>query len=197
MNQLNAKSQQKLNWQTSIVDLMKLVGMDSSLLHRKELAAELGYTGDTNDSAAMNIWLHKAVMQKLAANGGKVPANLAGLRGRALIGAFTWLCARAASAAGTFGELTLQTLRGTLSPFGRLMLIDGNDHAHTPTFREKLHDHLVLVGTQARYEVDHVADREPLQRARSSTNVPRVPCDTGMLAFFMNSISWAPTAIMS
>jgi hypothetical protein len=78
LNQLNAKSQQKLNWQTSIVDLMKLVGMDSSLQHRKELAAELGYTGDTNDSAAMNIWLHKAVMQKLAANGGKVPANLQG-----------------------------------------------------------------------------------------------------------------------
>ncbi len=76
LNQLNAKSQQKLNWQASIVDLMKLVGMDSSLLHRKELAGELGYTGDTNDSAAMNIWLHKAVMQKLAANGGKVPANL-------------------------------------------------------------------------------------------------------------------------
>jgi Domain of unknown function (DUF3597) len=78
LNQLNAKSQQKLNWQTSIVDLMKLVGMDSSLQHRKELAAELGYTGDTNDSATMNIWLHKAVMQKLAANGGKVPANLQG-----------------------------------------------------------------------------------------------------------------------
>ena len=76
MNGLNAKSQQKLNWQTSIVDLMKLVGMDSSLQHRKQLAAELGYSGDTNDSAAMNIWLHKAVMQKLAANGGKVPANL-------------------------------------------------------------------------------------------------------------------------
>jgi hypothetical protein len=78
LNQLNAKSQQKLNWQTSIVDLMKLVGMDSSLQHRKELAAELGYTGDTNDSASMNIWLHKAVMQKLAVNGGKVPANLQG-----------------------------------------------------------------------------------------------------------------------
>jgi hypothetical protein len=78
LNQLNAKSQQKLNWQTSIVDLMKLVGMDSSLPHRKELAAELGYKGDANDSAAMNIWLHKAVMQKLAANGGKIPANLQG-----------------------------------------------------------------------------------------------------------------------
>jgi hypothetical protein len=78
LNQLNAKSQQKLNWQTSIVDLMKLVGMDSSLQHRKELAAELGYKGDTNDSAAMNVWLHKAVMQKLAANGGKVPDNLKG-----------------------------------------------------------------------------------------------------------------------
>jgi Domain of unknown function (DUF3597) len=78
LNQLNAKSQQKLNWQTSIVDLMKLVGMDSSLQHRKELAAELGYAGDTNDSATMNIWLHRAVMQKLAANGGKIPANLQG-----------------------------------------------------------------------------------------------------------------------
>ena len=78
LNQLNAKSQQKLNWQTSIVDLMKLVGIDSSLQHRKELAAELGYTGDTNDSASMNIWLHKEVMKKLAANGGKVPANLQG-----------------------------------------------------------------------------------------------------------------------
>jgi len=78
LNGLNAKSQQKLNWQTSIVDLMKLVGMDSSLQHRKELAGELGYTGDTNDSATMNIWLHKAVMVKLAANGGKVPANLQG-----------------------------------------------------------------------------------------------------------------------
>jgi len=76
LNQLNAKSPQKLNWQTSIVDLMKLVGMDSSLQHRKELAAELGYKGDTNDSAAMNVWLHKAVMQKLAANGGKVPDAL-------------------------------------------------------------------------------------------------------------------------
>ena len=78
LNQLNAKSPQKLNWQTSIVDLMKLVGMDSSLQHRKELAAELGYKGDTNDSAAMNVWLHKAVMQKLAANGGKVPDTLKG-----------------------------------------------------------------------------------------------------------------------
>ena len=73
---LNANSAQKLNWRTSIVDLMKLVGLDSSLQNRKSLAAELGYTGDTNDSAAMNIWLHKAVMQKLAQNGGKVPASL-------------------------------------------------------------------------------------------------------------------------
>src|SRR3569833_3210915 len=76
LNQLNAKSPQMLNWQTSIVYLMKLVGMDSSLQHRKELAAEMGYKGDTNDSAAMNVWLHKAVMQKLAANGGKVPDTL-------------------------------------------------------------------------------------------------------------------------
>jgi len=72
---LNARSSQKLNWRSSIVDLMKLVGLDSSLQHRQELAAELGYTGDKNDSATMNIWLHKAVMRKLAENGGKVPAE--------------------------------------------------------------------------------------------------------------------------
>jgi hypothetical protein len=67
---------QKLNWRTSIVDLMKLVGMDSTLQERRELADELGYTGDKGDTAAMNMWLHKQVMQKLAENGGKVPANL-------------------------------------------------------------------------------------------------------------------------
>jgi hypothetical protein len=65
-----------LNWRTSIVDLMKLVGIDSSLDNRKELARELGYTGDLDGSAEMNIWLHKATMRELAANGGKVPAEL-------------------------------------------------------------------------------------------------------------------------
>ena len=65
-----------LNWQTSIVDLMKLLGVDSSLDNRKELAQELGYTGDLDGSAEMNIWLHKATMQQLAANGGKVPASM-------------------------------------------------------------------------------------------------------------------------
>ncbi|MEO8024676.1 DUF3597 domain-containing protein [Polaromonas sp.] len=67
---------EKLNWKTSIVDLMKLLKLDSSLGERKELAKELGYSGDMNDSASMNIWLHKQVMKKLAANGGKVPADL-------------------------------------------------------------------------------------------------------------------------
>lgn len=67
---------EKLDWRHSIVDLMKLVGMDSSLAERKELAEDLKYTGDTNDSATMNIWLHKEVMRKLADNGGKVPADL-------------------------------------------------------------------------------------------------------------------------
>ena len=71
-----AQSGQTLNWQTSIVDLMKLLGMDSSLGARKTLAGELHYTGDTNDSATMNVWLIKQVMSQLAANGGKVPANL-------------------------------------------------------------------------------------------------------------------------
>ena len=76
LNELAAENPQKLNWRTSIVDLMKLVGMESSLAERKELADELGYTGDKSDSAAMNIWLHKQVLAKLAANGGKVPADL-------------------------------------------------------------------------------------------------------------------------
>jgi hypothetical protein len=67
---------QKLNWRTSIVDMMKALDLDSSLSARKELAKELGYTGDTGDSATMNIWLHKALMKKLAENGGKVPADL-------------------------------------------------------------------------------------------------------------------------
>jgi hypothetical protein len=73
---LAAKSKEKLDWRRSIVDLMKLLNLDSGLAARKELAKELNYTGDTNDSAAMNVWLHKQVMQKLAANGGKVPADL-------------------------------------------------------------------------------------------------------------------------
>lgn len=76
---LNQKAQsagQPLNWRTSIVDLMKLLDLDSSLQARKELAQELHYTGDTGDSAKMNIWLHRQVMNKLAANGGKVPADL-------------------------------------------------------------------------------------------------------------------------
>ncbi|VVM47801.1 DUF3597 domain-containing protein [Pseudomonas fluorescens] len=66
----------QLNWRTSIVDLLKLLNIDSSLAARKELAAELHYTGSTDDSAAMNIWLHSAVMKKLAENGWKVPADL-------------------------------------------------------------------------------------------------------------------------
>ena len=65
-----------LNWRTSIVDLMKLLGIDSSLDNRKELAKELGYTGALDGSAEMNIWLHKATMQELAKNGGKVPADM-------------------------------------------------------------------------------------------------------------------------
>jgi hypothetical protein len=78
LTRLAAASSQKLNWRTSIVDLMKLVGMESSLAERRQLASELGYSGDTNDTATMNIWLHKQVMNKLAENGGKVPASLLG-----------------------------------------------------------------------------------------------------------------------
>jgi hypothetical protein len=67
---------EKLAWRTSIVDLMKALDLDSSLTARKQLAKELHYTGDTNDSATMNVWLHKQVMAKLAANGGKLPADI-------------------------------------------------------------------------------------------------------------------------
>jgi hypothetical protein len=73
---LASKNSQKLDWKHSIVDMMKLLDMDSSLSARKELASELHYSGDTNDSAAMNVWLHKEVMQKLAENGGKIPEDL-------------------------------------------------------------------------------------------------------------------------
>lgn len=67
---------EKLEWRTSIVDLMKALGLDSSLAARKELAKELHYTGDTNNTATMNVWLHQQVMAKLAANGGKLPADI-------------------------------------------------------------------------------------------------------------------------
>lgn len=76
LEQAVAAKGQKLNWRTSIVDLMKALDLDSGLGARKELAKELNYTGDTNDSATMNVWLHKALMKKLAENGGKVPADL-------------------------------------------------------------------------------------------------------------------------
>jgi hypothetical protein len=76
LNEMAAKNPEKLDWKRSIVDLMKLVGMDSSLSARKELAKELNYTGDTGDSATINIWLHKAVLKKLSENGGKVPPEL-------------------------------------------------------------------------------------------------------------------------
>jgi Domain of unknown function (DUF3597) len=76
LTKLSASNSQKLDWRKSIVDLMKLLDLDSGLAARKELAQELKYTGDTNDSASMNIWLHKQVMQKLAESGGKVPDSL-------------------------------------------------------------------------------------------------------------------------
>lgn len=76
LNALAAKNSEKLDWKHSIVDLMKLVGMDSSLSARKELADDLHYSGDKSDSAKMNMWLHKEVLKKLSENGGKVPADL-------------------------------------------------------------------------------------------------------------------------
>ena len=76
LNDMAAKNPEKLDWKRSIVDLMKLVGMDSSLSARKQLATELHYTGNQNDTASMNMWLHKEVLKKLAENGGKVPGTL-------------------------------------------------------------------------------------------------------------------------
>jgi hypothetical protein len=76
LDDLASKNPEKLDWRKSIVDLMKLVDMDSSLAARKELAKDLNYTGDTSDSASMNIWLHKVVIRKIADNGGKVPNEL-------------------------------------------------------------------------------------------------------------------------
>ncbi len=73
---LASKKTEKLDWKKSIVDLMKVLDLDSSLKNRQELAKELGYSGDMNDSAKMNIWLHKQVVTKLAENGGKVPDSL-------------------------------------------------------------------------------------------------------------------------
>jgi len=76
LTKLTTQQSEKLDWRTSIVDLMKLLKLDSSLRARKQLAQELGYTGNINDSAAMNVWLHKQVMQKLAQSGGRVPNAL-------------------------------------------------------------------------------------------------------------------------
>jgi hypothetical protein len=76
LDDLNEKNPETLDWRVSIVDLLKVLGLDSSLAARKDLAAELKYDGDTHDSAKMNIWLHEKVIALVAANGGKVPADL-------------------------------------------------------------------------------------------------------------------------
>jgi hypothetical protein len=76
MDKLAQEAGEKLDWRESMVDLMKLINLDSSIAARKQLAKELNYTGDSNDSASMNIWLHKEVMTKLAENGGRVPEEL-------------------------------------------------------------------------------------------------------------------------
>jgi Domain of unknown function (DUF3597) len=85
LNDLAKKNPEKLDWKRSIVDLMKLVGIDSSFTARKQLAAELDYSGDPNDSAAMNIWLHKEVMKQLAENGGKSSAGTVELTKRTFV----------------------------------------------------------------------------------------------------------------
>ena len=76
VDKLVAAQKEKLEWRTSIVDLLKALDIDSSLAARKDLAKELGFSGDMNDSASMNVWLHKQVMSKLAANGGKLPPEI-------------------------------------------------------------------------------------------------------------------------
>jgi Domain of unknown function (DUF3597) len=76
LDEMNEKNPEELDWRVSIVDLMKVLGLDSSLSARKALATEMHYDGDQSDSASMNIWLHKQIITKLAANGGKLPADL-------------------------------------------------------------------------------------------------------------------------
>jgi hypothetical protein len=76
LDALAASHPENANWKTSIVDLLKLLNIDSSLTNRQNLAKELNYTGSTDDSATMNVWLHKAVLTKLSQNGGQVPAEL-------------------------------------------------------------------------------------------------------------------------
>jgi hypothetical protein len=76
LDDLDEKNPETLDWRVSIVDLLKVLGIDSSLANRKALAAELKYDGDTNDSAKMNVWLHEKVIALVAANGGKVPGDL-------------------------------------------------------------------------------------------------------------------------
>ncbi len=76
LDDLDDKNPETLDWRSSIVDLLKVLGLDSSLTARKQLASELKYDGDTSDSAAMNVWLHKKVIDLVAANGGKVPGDL-------------------------------------------------------------------------------------------------------------------------
>lgn len=76
LSQMDERNGQNLNWRTSIVDLMKLLGIDSDLGNRKALAQELGYTGELNGSAEMNLWLHKATMRELSKNGGRVPVSM-------------------------------------------------------------------------------------------------------------------------
>lgn len=76
LDEMNEKNPEELDWRVSIVDLMKVLGLDSSLSARKTLAGEMKFSGDTSDSASMNIWLHEQIIAKLAANGGKVPADL-------------------------------------------------------------------------------------------------------------------------
>ena len=77
LDAMNDEGGQRLNWRTSIVDLMKLVGMESSLAERRELADELGYDGDKGDTATMNMWLHRQVLERIRENGGQLPADLA------------------------------------------------------------------------------------------------------------------------
>jgi hypothetical protein len=76
LDELAAKKSEKLDWKKSIVDLLKLVDMDSSISARQQLATELHYSGDENDSSAMNLWLHKQVLQQLSEHGGKIPREL-------------------------------------------------------------------------------------------------------------------------
>ena len=115
LNGLASKNPERLDWKGSIVDLMKLVGMDSSLSARKQPATELHYSGDQSDTAAMNVWLHKEVLRKLSENGGKVPQELWAEVSLSRVAPPSWKAASADRRGGGMGRVFRAELIGVKS----------------------------------------------------------------------------------